>query len=166
MAFCKEITLWNDYLDKKLTVLSATVASIIRLTQLHNLGSVDFSYACVSSLNWSVVEVGTGIICASVPSMKPILKHLYPRRFLSQPSGISARNPTIGHVVTREIGRDKYGLEMSTRTQETSSQHTSLELSTQVATSISTASNHRMESDEESLVSAGPNQKLSRSIVG
>lgn len=63
--------------------LFAAVASIMRITMLHNLQSIDVSIGAVPTLNWSVVEVDTGIICACVPCLKPLSKKLLPGRFFS-----------------------------------------------------------------------------------
>ncbi|ETN36845.1 uncharacterized protein HMPREF1541_07832 [Cyphellophora europaea CBS 101466] len=63
--------------------LFAAVASIMRITVLHNVQSADVTIATVPALNWSVVEVGTGIICACVPCLKPLFKKLLPGRFFS-----------------------------------------------------------------------------------
>jgi len=39
--------------------------------------------SCVVSLMWSIVEVGTAILCASVPSIKPLISKLLPGRIFS-----------------------------------------------------------------------------------
>jgi hypothetical protein len=63
--------------------LFAAVASIMRITVLKNVQSLDVSVGSVPTLNWSVVEVGTGIICACVPCLKPLFKRLLPGKFFS-----------------------------------------------------------------------------------
>lgn len=61
--------------------LFASVASIMRITVLHDVQSTDATIGAVTTLNWSVVEVGTGIICACVPCLKPLFKKLLPNKF-------------------------------------------------------------------------------------
>ncbi|KAL2076005.1 hypothetical protein VTL71DRAFT_948 [Oculimacula yallundae] len=61
--------------------LFACVASMFRLTQLHSLDGYDISYQAVDSLNWSVIEVGTAIICASLSSLRPLAVRLLPSLF-------------------------------------------------------------------------------------
>jgi len=77
---------------------SACVASIIRLTQLKSLTGYDISCTyckispslqeltsnadqAVRSLNWSVIEVGTAIICASLSSLRPLAVRIMPSFF-------------------------------------------------------------------------------------
>ena len=61
--------------------LFASVASIMRIRVLHDVQSTDATFGAVATLNWSVVEVGTGIVCACVPCLKPLVKRLMPGRF-------------------------------------------------------------------------------------
>jgi hypothetical protein len=51
----------------------ASAASFIRLSHLHELYDPDITYAITNSLDWSVIEIGVGIICASVPSLRPLM---------------------------------------------------------------------------------------------
>ncbi|KAK0121627.1 hypothetical protein ONS95_009915 [Cadophora gregata] len=59
----------------------ACIASIIRITQLKSLTGYDISYQTVRSLNWSVIEVGTAIICASLSSLRPLAVRVLPSFF-------------------------------------------------------------------------------------
>ena len=61
--------------------LFASVASIMRITVLHDVQNTDATIGAVPTLNWSVAEVGTGIICACVPCLKPLFKKLLPGKF-------------------------------------------------------------------------------------
>lgn len=84
---------------------SACVASILRLIQLKNLTGIDVPCMSlpvfppsipilidedwtVGSLNWSVIEVGTAIVCASLSSLRPLATKYLPNIFshLTQPS--------------------------------------------------------------------------------
>jgi hypothetical protein len=61
--------------------LFASVASIMRITVLHDVQNTDATIGAVPTLNWSVAEVGTGIICACIPCTKPLFKKLLPGKF-------------------------------------------------------------------------------------
>lgn len=63
--------------------LIAAIASIMRITVLHDVQSMDVTIGAIPTLDWSVVEVGTGIICACVPCLKPLFRRLLPGRFFS-----------------------------------------------------------------------------------
>ena len=58
----------------------ATAASIARLVTVtqYVIGGVDFTRYTSPTLIWSGVEIGVGIICATVPALRPILKNLIP----------------------------------------------------------------------------------------
>jgi hypothetical protein len=139
----------------------------VRLSQLHNLGSLDFSYSCVSSLNWSVVEVGTGIICASIPSLKPLIVRVFPGKFFTVPRGSNrwpSRNDRSGTQTTEQ---ESYVVEMgSYRRANAGLQKGGLGLKTQVLRSMSTKSMSTHGSGEERLVSANPHDNMSRSMAG
>lgn len=53
--------------------LFAGACSIVRLLSLRNLYKVDISFGSSDTLDWSTIELGVGIFCASVPSLKPLL---------------------------------------------------------------------------------------------
>jgi hypothetical protein len=72
--------------------LFATVASALRISVLHNVDSLDVSMGSVPTLKWSVVEVGTGIICACIPALKPLFRSLFPDR----KTGYSPQGPSDG----------------------------------------------------------------------
>ncbi|OCT44074.1 integral membrane protein [Cladophialophora carrionii] len=58
--------------------LFATVASALRISVLKSVNSLDVTMGSVSTMKWSVVEVGTGIICACIPTLKPLFKNFLP----------------------------------------------------------------------------------------
>jgi hypothetical protein len=68
--------------------LFASVASIMRITVLHDVQNLDATIGPVPTLNWSVAEVGTGAILASLPCLKPLFRKLFPSMFF-----VSARQP-------------------------------------------------------------------------
>jgi hypothetical protein len=51
--------------------LFASVASIMRITVLHDVQNTDATIGAVRTMNWSVVEVGTGIICGESGHSSP-----------------------------------------------------------------------------------------------
>lgn len=139
----------------------------MRLSQLHNLGSLDISYACVTSLNWSVVEVGTGIICASIPSLKPLLVRVLPGRFFTLPRGSNRWPSRNDRTATQKTEQESYAVEMgSYRRAGTGLQKAGIGLKTQVLRSVSTKSMSTHGSGEERLVSANPHHDTSSSILG
>ena len=139
----------------------------MRLSQLHNLVSLDISYACVSSLNWSVVEVGTGIICASIPSLKPLLVRLLPGKFFTLPRGSSRWPSRNDRTITQTTERETYVVEMgSYRRAGAGLQKAGLGLKTQVLRSTSTKSMSTHGSGEERLVSTNSHHNMSSSMAG
>ncbi|KAH9203692.1 hypothetical protein DL95DRAFT_472154 [Leptodontidium sp. 2 PMI_412] len=67
----------------------ACVASILRLSYLPSGGEYDISYQAVSSLNWLVAEVDTGILCASLSALRPLAK-LFISKFSTHSSPASS----------------------------------------------------------------------------
>ena len=74
--------------------LFATVASALRISVLKNVNSLDVTMGSVSTMKWSVVEVGTGIVCACIPCLKPIFKNLLPDKNTSKGSGAGRSDRT------------------------------------------------------------------------
>ncbi|KIX05878.1 uncharacterized protein Z518_03851 [Rhinocladiella mackenziei CBS 650.93] len=67
--------------------LFATVASALRISVLKAVDSLDVTMGSVSTMKWSVVEVGTGIVCACIPCLKPLFKNFLPEKGSSNRSG-------------------------------------------------------------------------------
>ncbi|KAL4921185.1 major facilitator superfamily domain-containing protein [Aspergillus aurantiobrunneus] len=59
----------------------ATTSREIALRQIHlqNYGGGDFSWYASLSFMWSVVEVNVSVMCACVPSLKPLVARLVPK---------------------------------------------------------------------------------------
>ncbi|KAJ5831919.1 Integral membrane protein [Penicillium riverlandense] len=56
------------------------ITSIVRLTALKKIAdSSDPTYDNVGAASWSAIECNTGIICACLPTLKPLLARLFPR---------------------------------------------------------------------------------------
>ncbi|KAL9640523.1 MAG: hypothetical protein Q9204_000670 [Flavoplaca sp. TL-2023a] len=64
-------------------IASVCIASIIRAPYLNQVVTVDPQWTSVNASIWSVIEPGVGIICASLPSMGPILRKAFPLRISS-----------------------------------------------------------------------------------
>ncbi|KAF2195806.1 hypothetical protein K469DRAFT_650000 [Zopfia rhizophila CBS 207.26] len=71
--------------------VGASVASVMRIAKLHMLRGVDVTYVSVPSLNLSVIECSLGIICVSIPPLRPLAVRLFPRPFQSR-RGPSAKS--------------------------------------------------------------------------
>ncbi|KAH7361092.1 hypothetical protein BKA66DRAFT_213953 [Pyrenochaeta sp. MPI-SDFR-AT-0127] len=56
----------------------ACIAAIIRIANLYTLRSLDVTYAIVPCLNLSVIECSLGIICISIPPLRPLAPRLFP----------------------------------------------------------------------------------------
>ncbi|EXJ95388.1 hypothetical protein A1O1_00509 [Capronia coronata CBS 617.96] len=68
--------------------LFATVASGLRISVLQSVDSLDVTMGSVSTMKWSVVEVGTGIVCACIPCLKPLFKNFLLEKNTSNTSGV------------------------------------------------------------------------------
>jgi hypothetical protein len=73
--------------------LFATVASALRISVLNGVNSLDVSMGSVPTMKWSVVEVGTGIICACVPTLKPLFKNFLSEVSSANRSGTNRSGP-------------------------------------------------------------------------
>lgn len=66
---------------------STCAISIVRIFTLRGaVNSTDPTWDNVPSSYWSIVELNTGILCASLPPLRPLFRHLFP--------GLSSRVPT------------------------------------------------------------------------
>ncbi|KAF2478335.1 uncharacterized protein BDR25DRAFT_276256 [Lindgomyces ingoldianus] len=61
----------------------ACVASVLRITKLDMLRNADLTYQAVPTLNLSVIECSVGIICVSIPPLRPLAVRLFPRALLN-----------------------------------------------------------------------------------
>lgn len=58
----------------------ASTAAFIRLSHLHELGSVDVTQSITRTLQWTNIELGIGIFCPCAPSFKPLLTRFLPSK--------------------------------------------------------------------------------------
>jgi len=84
--------------DRRLTFPSACAISIIRLAEVYlQDGSPDPSYDSTKLSYWSVIELNCGIICACLPTLRPIIKKLAPslmRSLDGQTKGRTSHKPS------------------------------------------------------------------------
>jgi len=74
-----------------LHVTSPLPVDFSRLIQIPDTG--------VSPINWSVAEVSTAIVCASVPSLRPLALRLFPLSW--QSDSLSHPEPTRVHAIDK-----------------------------------------------------------------
>ncbi len=71
---------------------SGCLTSILRLRSLYLLSiSTDLTYDNLDAAIWSCVEVNVGLLCACVPTLKPLISGLIPRLF-SEHNSLSKRS--------------------------------------------------------------------------
>lgn len=58
---------------------SVCVASVMRIIAYKPNQLADNTYSGVESMTWSIVEQGIGIVCACLPTLRPLLSCMYPR---------------------------------------------------------------------------------------
>lgn len=66
----------------------ASIAGILRIAQLYTLRSVDVTYQPVTCLILSVIECSLGIICVSVPSLRPAVVRIFPTALVTKPASV------------------------------------------------------------------------------
>ncbi|KAF2676300.1 hypothetical protein K458DRAFT_397033 [Lentithecium fluviatile CBS 122367] len=80
--------LWKLNMPKKQRVIlcllfaggvGACIAAIVRIAYLHTLRSMDVTFQCVPCLNLSVIECSLGIICVSIPPLRPLAARVWPK---------------------------------------------------------------------------------------
>lgn len=50
----------------------------MRITQLHLLTAADITYNIIPCFNWSMIEYAIGIVCTSIPLLKPLFQRILP----------------------------------------------------------------------------------------
>ena len=69
---------WRNMLTK--LYYSGCITSILRLHSLYVIAiSKDVTWDNVGAATWSAVELNTGIICACLPTLKPMINIVAPR---------------------------------------------------------------------------------------
>jgi len=78
---------------------SACIVSIVRLvTLLPAFHSINFTVLKVNIAAWCEVEINTGIICSSLPCLKPILNRHFPSLMKNNSSVAVLSGNVIGHA--------------------------------------------------------------------
>ncbi|KAK4443072.1 hypothetical protein QBC34DRAFT_337518 [Podospora aff. communis PSN243] len=70
----------------------ALTASVVRIVFLRDVQGLDVTYYLVSPLNMTIIECSLGIICISIPPMRPLFKKLAPgllTSYISRHTGVS-----------------------------------------------------------------------------
>lgn len=85
-----------------------TVVDVIRIYYLQQAADVqtliqsrigvggDFSFNASMALMWSAVEVNVGIICACIPTLKPLIQRVLPVLIMDRRRSASDKDPTTG----------------------------------------------------------------------
>ncbi|KAF2001363.1 hypothetical protein P154DRAFT_619388 [Amniculicola lignicola CBS 123094] len=81
--------------------LVACVAGIVRITKLDTLIALDVTFGSVLCLNLSVVECSLGIVCVSIPALRPLAGKIFPKAFRSNVSNHSSEKTPIAMGVQR-----------------------------------------------------------------
>lgn len=82
---------------------SACITSIIRLYRMSVLlSATNFSYDGADIAMWSAAELNTAIVCACMPSLKPVCRKLVPGGLLSSWHSVNTTQTTdprrVGHI--------------------------------------------------------------------
>lgn len=72
--------------------VGACIAGILRISKLQTLRSMDLTYEVVTCLNLSVIECSLGIVCVSIPPLRPLAVRLFPSALRTDRSS-SAKSP-------------------------------------------------------------------------
>ncbi|KAF3904671.1 hypothetical protein ABW21_db0207847 [Orbilia brochopaga] len=107
----------------------ASVASVVRITNLDALGSKDFTFKMTSSVLWTIIEADVALICASGPAIKPLIARFVPhlsQTFSSSPIGASGpgtgavayrhSRTTPTRIRTSTVRSDTYSIDATTHT--------------------------------------------------
>lgn len=85
------------HIYQKLTPNRSIVASLLRMSHLEGLKSDDITFTAVPAVLWSVAEVTIAIVCANVPSMRPLVSRYLPKLKISFFRGHLATSPRPAH---------------------------------------------------------------------
>ncbi|KAE9379595.1 hypothetical protein N431DRAFT_500120 [Stipitochalara longipes BDJ] len=77
------------------------VIGIVRLFFVATLKMTDVTYSLVDTYVWSSVETSVGVICACLPTLRPLFMKLFPK------SGFETRVATAPHIYSTERNRPR-----------------------------------------------------------
>jgi hypothetical protein len=103
--------------------LVAAVASVVRITTLGRLRNINATKIIIPALDWSIAEVLTGIVCACLPCLKPLLNKLAPGKFFTRHS-LHFKKPSATSTYTPRTSRStkQHGTSPSTVVRPSSQQ--------------------------------------------
>ena len=130
---------------KLIDLSSACIAAIVRITYLHTLRSMDITCKCPSQtspfsthsrliapvqlvpcLNLSVIECSLGIICVSIPPLRPLAARVWPKGMTSRLRGgsrlTSAKSPLHSLTLSKRSAKRQSDTTMTTNPTEHNSQ--------------------------------------------
>lgn len=84
---------WSN--TKKLSVCICAIRRTVLLPPLFK--TEDYTFDIDKQLNWAAVEVNAGIICASVPALKPFFVRYLPMVVTTHITGSRSKNANINH---------------------------------------------------------------------
>ena len=95
---------------------STCIISIVRLFTLRSaIDTVDPTWDNVPTSYWTVVELNCGILCACLPTLRPLLRKLFPMADPSEPRSGKGTLSTIGEKYARPRVQGPYTLAMETK---------------------------------------------------
>lgn len=100
--------------------LFATVASALRISVLPAVNDLDVTMGSVSTIKWSVVEIGTGIVCACIPCLKPLFKKFLAEKSSSERSAGGRSDTTAPYTPKTTFSEESHEL---TRPQTNQTNH-------------------------------------------
>ena len=84
---------------------SACIASVVRIVAFSQFDPKDSTYTSVKAAVWTIVEQAVGVICACLPTTRPLFGHL-----LHSIKNISSHGTNSGQAThSREIPLSHYG---------------------------------------------------------
>ena len=97
--------------NRRLTLLmirSVCLTSLLRLRHLYVLAkSKDLPWDNVQAATWSNVEINLGIICACLPTLRPLIRRFFPRVLATTCSHSASRVArSESHLVTPGVNPD------------------------------------------------------------
>ncbi|KPI42149.1 uncharacterized protein AB675_5336 [Cyphellophora attinorum] len=103
--------------------LVAAVASVVRITTLGRLRNINATKIIVPALDWSIAEVLTGIVCACLPCLKPLLNKLAPGKVFARHSLHIKKSSATSTFTTRTSRSVRQHKTLQTGPVRPSSQH-------------------------------------------
>lgn len=69
-----------------LTAASVCVISVLRVHSLFSIDNSNPTWTLVGKANWSSLEFAIAVMCASLPTLRPLLKLFHPQSSKSRPT--------------------------------------------------------------------------------